>query len=118
MDLKLGPALLAFICLIGVTTASPATGSPHRIEVIAKRFAFVPNEITVKRGEAVVLAVHSEDTHHGLMFKELGLVADVPKGHTVEMSFTPSATGTFVGVCSHFCGRGHGQMKLMLKVTD
>jgi cytochrome c oxidase subunit 2 len=97
---------------------SGAAGSPHRFEVTAKRFEFSPAEITVKRGENVVLAVHSDDVHHGLTFKELGVTVDVPKGKTVEISFTPSIAGTFVGICNHFCGRGHGQMQLVLKVTD
>ena len=90
----------------------------RHIEVKAKRFEYEPAQITVKKGEPVVLVMESLDAHHGIKFKELGIEADLPKGKTVEVPITSTKAGTFVGLCSHFCGRGHGQMKFTLTVTE
>jgi cytochrome c oxidase subunit 2 len=100
--------------------ARPATAAdePKRIEVASKRFAFVPAEITVKKGEPVVLVFHTEDVAHGIRFKELGLEVDIPKGKESELKFTPDKTGDFVGHCSRFCGVGHGSMTMMMHVTE
>lgn len=95
-----------------------AQSAPRRIEVTAKRFDFTPGEITLKKGEAVVLTLKSDDVPHGVRFKELGVEVKVGKGETGEVAFTPTKTGTFVGHCSVFCGPGHGTMKLTLHVVE
>lgn len=91
---------------------------PHRIDVTAKRFEFQPGEITLKKGEPVVLVLRSIDVAHGIRFKELGIETKVGRGQTSELAFTPDKTGTFVGHCSVFCGSGHGAMTLTLHVVD
>ena len=92
--------------------------SPNRIDVTAKRFEFLPGEITLKKGEPVVLVLKSIDVAHGIRFKELGIETKIGKGQTSELAFTPDKTGTFVGHCSVFCGAGHGAMTLTLHVVD
>ena len=39
--------------------------SPRRIEVVAKRFTYEPDVLTLKKGEPVVLVFHSIDVTHG-----------------------------------------------------
>jgi cytochrome c oxidase subunit 2 len=95
-----------------------AKETPRRIEVTAKRFAFEPSEITLKKGQPVVFVIKSTDVAHGLGFRELHLDVKVPKGGTAELPFTPDKTGEFVGHCSQFCGSGHGEMILTLHVAD
>lgn len=95
-----------------------AQDNPRTIEVTAKRFAYEPNEITVKKGEPVILLVKSEDVAHGLRFRDLNLDAKVAKGGTAQLRFTPEKTGDFVGHCSVFCGSGHGAMTLTLHVVN
>jgi cytochrome c oxidase subunit II len=95
-----------------------AEAVPRHIEVTAKRFAFEPTEITLKKGEPVDLVLKSTDVPHGLRFRELNVEVKVGKGGTSEVHFTPSQTGTFVGHCSVFCGAGHGSMTLKLHVVD
>jgi cytochrome c oxidase subunit 2 len=95
-----------------------AADTPRRIEVVSKRFVYEPAEITLKKGEPVVLALRSDDVTHGVKFPELNLQTEIRKGATSELSFTPTKTGDFVGHCSHFCGSGHGVMTLTLHVTD
>jgi cytochrome c oxidase subunit 2 len=101
-----------------VVRAAPSQPVPRRIEVTAKRFAFNPAEITLKRGEPVVLVLKSADVAHGIRFKEIGIETKVGKGQTTELAFTPEKAGTFVGHCSVFCGAGHGGMTLTLHILE
>lgn len=109
-------ALLAAVPLSVAST--PAQSTPRRIEVTARRFDFAPGEITLKKGEPVVLVLRSSDVAHGVRFKELGIEVKVNKGQTAELPFTPDKAGTFVGRCSVFCGSGHGAMALTLHVVE
>jgi cytochrome c oxidase subunit II len=95
-----------------------AQDSPKTIQVVARRFAFEPSEITLKKGQPVVLVVKSEDVAHGLRFRDLNLDVKVDKGGTAELRFTPDKTGDFIGHCSVFCGSGHGSMALTLHVVE
>jgi cytochrome c oxidase subunit II len=108
---------LAITCVAGPRRVT-AANEPRRIEIAAKRFSYTPAEITLKKGEPVVLVLHSEDVPHGLKVSELNLETEIAKGETRELSFTPNATGDFVGHCSRFCGSGHGSMILKLHVTE
>lgn len=92
--------------------------APHRVEVVARRFSFTPSEITVKKGEPVLLVLESKDVGHGLRLRELKVDLKTPKnGGTAQVQFTPQLTGDFVGHCSVFCGTGHGSMALTLHVV-
>jgi cytochrome c oxidase subunit II len=95
-----------------------AQDAPKRIDVSVKRFAYEPAEITVKKGEPVILEFTTQDVAHGLKFKELNLNTKIEKGKPAELAFTPTKTGDFVGHCSVFCGSGHGSMTLTLHVTE
>lgn len=116
-------ARFAALGIVGATVivcsgAHAGADSPRRIEVVAKRFAYTPSEITLKKGEPVVLVLRSEDVPHGVKFKELNLQTEIGKGGASELAFTPTQAGDFVGHCSHFCGSGHGAMTLTLHVTE
>ncbi|MCU1250216.1 MAG: cytochrome c oxidase subunit [Edaphobacter sp.] len=106
------------MCSLALSGLSPAPDAPRRIEVSVKKFAYTPAEITVKKGEPVVLILTTEDVAHGLKFKELNLNAKVEKGKPSELAFTPDQAGDFVGHCSVFCGSGHGSMTFTLHVTE
>jgi cytochrome c oxidase subunit 2 len=108
---------MAIGCAALSVNAGAADG-PRKIEIVAKRFTYTPSEITLKKGEPVVLVIRSEDVTHGLKFKELNLQTEIGKGAISELPFTPTQTGDFVGHCSHFCGAGHGSMTLTLRVTE
>jgi cytochrome c oxidase subunit 2 len=121
MKLKFAlPVVIAVMlaATLSFVVSTPAQPAPRRIEVTAKRFDFTPGEITLKKGEPVVLVLKSTDVAHGIRFKELGVEVKVGKGATSETAFTPGKTGTFVGHCSVFCGSGHGSMKLTLHVVE
>jgi cytochrome c oxidase subunit 2 len=122
--MKLGYfAKTAFVVLlaVGLLTISgfaPAIDAPRKIDITAKRFGYEPAEITMKKGEPVVLELTSQDVTHGLKFKEMNLNAKIDKKKTTELAFTPDEAGDFVGHCSVFCGAGHGGMALKIHVTE
>jgi cytochrome c oxidase subunit 2 len=112
--------VLALILLATVPSgiSAHAQAAPRRIEIVAKRFDFTPGEITLKKGEPVVLVLKSVDVPHGIRFKELNIETKADKGQSSELSFTPSKTGDFVGHCAVFCGAGHGTMTLKLHIVE
>ena len=112
------PLLLALLLLPAlVVTARGQGGEEVRAIVItAKRFEFVPSTITLKKGETVKLVVTSEDVTHGFFLRPLKIDTDLVPGKTQEMTVTPQTAGTFTAICHHFCGAGHGNMKLTVVV--
>ena len=111
--------LVAMVMSMGAgSRGAGAQDEPKRVEVTAMRFSYEPDEVTLKKGEPVVLVLKSVDVAHGLRFRDLGVDVHVPKGGTSEVRFTPAKTGDFVGHCSVFCGSGHGSMTLKLHVVE
>jgi cytochrome c oxidase subunit II len=94
------------------------SGAPPRIEITAKRFAFEPGVVTLKKDETVLLVLKSVDVRHGLRIRELELDLKASKDKPAEMLFTPHKAGNFLGHCSVFCGAGHGSMKITFHVVE
>jgi cytochrome c oxidase subunit 2 len=113
-----GLLLLTAFCVSGAGSAAPQDSAPRRVAITAKRFSFQPAEVTLKKGEPVVLVFSSKDVTHGIKFQEFNLEAEIKKDTPKELAFTPTEAGDFVGHCSHFCGEGHGSMVLTLHVTE
>src|SRR5512135_176454 len=93
-----------------------AAEEPKVIAVTAKRFEFSPKEITLKLGETVKLQLTSEDVTHGFFAKPLGIDEVIVPGKTTEVVVTPKAAGRYTTICDHFCGAGHGGMKMTIVV--
>ena len=109
-----------FLLLVLLAISSAQAGSPaaHTVDISAKRFAFTPNQITLKRGEPVTLRVSAEDRDHGLLQEELGIDLDLTPGKVSEITITPQTAGRFVAICDDFCGSGHGNMKMVINVVE
>jgi len=86
------------------------------IPITARRFEFNPREITLKRGETVKLQLRSEDVQHGFFVRPLGIDEDIVPGRMTEVVVTPQAAGRYTTICDHFCGAGHGNMKMTIVV--
>ena len=86
------------------------------IDITAKRFAFSPDKITLKKGQTVKLRLHSEDVTHGFFLRPLKLDEEIPAGQTIEVNVTPQTSGTFTTICDHFCGANHGNMNMTIVV--
>ena len=114
---KIVPAI--FVALLFCFSLSAGPETPRRIEISASKFAYSPNEITLKKGEPVVLVLRSTDVTHGLTVPDLGInTTEIKKGKDSEIPLTPEKTGHFAGQCAHFCGAGHGSMTFQVEVTE
>src|SRR5580700_9211838 len=99
------------------TSYCHAQNTTRTIEIHAKRYAFSPAEITVKKGETVKLVLTSDDVTHSLVIPDLNVKQIMNKGQTAEVTITPAKAGDFKGKCGHFCGSGHGTMAFTVHVT-
>ena len=111
--------VLALVLLPVLAANASASDHPEETRVIAitaKRFEFAPSTIALKKGETVKLVVTSEDVTHGLFLRGLKIDTDLTPGETQEITVTPQTAGTFTAICHHFCGSGHGGMKLTVVV--
>ena len=93
-----------------------ASEEPRVITITAKRFEFIPKEITLKQGETVKLKLTTEDVTHGFFMKPLGIDEDIVAGKTTEVVLNPKTAGRYTTICDHFCGAGHGGMKMTIVV--
>jgi cytochrome c oxidase subunit II len=118
MILKSIPATLSLSVALLFATFTGHADSAQTITIAASRFKFEPNEITVKKGEEVTMIIQSQDVTHGLLLKDFGVKTEIKKGQSTEVKFTPQTAGTFEGKCAHFCGKGHGSMKMTIHVVE
>jgi cytochrome c oxidase subunit 2 len=104
--------------VVGGQPKMPTDNAKH-IEIVASRFSFSPNEITVKKGDPVTITVRSMDVTHGLVIEALGIrTTQIKKGQPEDLTLTPESAGTFQGKCAHFCGKGHGSMTFTVHVVE
>ena len=114
-------ALVAYAAAgVAVGTIVVGSGSPNQkvIKLTAKKFEYSPAEISVKKGEPVVLEISSEDVKHGFSLPDFGIRIDVKPGAVNRISFTPDKAGRFTFACDVFCGSGHEDMAGTLNVTE
>ncbi len=111
-------AFLFVAALCGSRIFAVVPQEPRRIEINASRYTFSPEKITLKKDEAVVLVFRTTDVNHGIKVPELNILADISKGKDTEIPLKPETAGHFAGECSHFCGSGHGSMKMEIDVVE
>ena len=111
----------ALLLLAAIPFAGHRAGAqtaPRIVEITAKKYEFSPAEITLKRGEPVVLRLSSLDRVHGFMQKDLEIDAEINPAHPTEISLTPTTSGRFLTICDDYCGFGHANMKMVIVVAD
>jgi cytochrome c oxidase subunit 2 len=119
-----GVILLAGVCQIGlvgvpsIIDLTRASDEPKVIEISAKKFEFTPSQITLKKGEPVILRLSSSDRMHGFMSKPLKIDTDIPADKSEDVTVTPDTAGDFTVICDHYCGTGHGNMKMKVTVVE
>ena len=105
--------------LVWGRTPSPVPPeAPRIIQIRAHRFEFVPSQITLKKGEPVVLQLTSEDVTHGFFVRPLKIDEDLEPGKTKQIALTPQVAGKFTTICDHFCGVNHGNMHMTIEVVE
>jgi cytochrome c oxidase subunit II len=124
------PAVLLAAGALGSSTIAPpaASGSnplkpgtpenPRVVQITARRFEFVPNEITIKKGETVKIELTSSDVKHGFYIRGMKVDELIEPGKTTEVLLTPQTAGTFPTICDHLCGLGHNKMKMTVVVEE
>jgi len=105
--------VLLFLAVVA-HAQQPAT--PRVIDISAKRFEFNPSVVTLHQGETVKIRLTAADHAHGLLIKPLGIDLDADPGLPDEITITPKAAGRFPAICDHYCGMGHGNMKMVFVV--
>jgi|SRR3954447_3801119 cytochrome c oxidase subunit 2 len=105
------------LVLGAVTGWALAAPPPRVIEVVAKKFEFVPAEIQVKKGEAVTFQFTAPEVPMGFNLADFNLRVDIVPGKVATLQLTPDKTGTFTFLCDVFCGTGHEDMSGTLVVT-
>ena len=95
-----------------------AAQEPRVIEIKAKKFAFSPSDITLKKGEPVILRLSTEDRTHGFLLKPLKIDTDITPAKATDIAVTPTASGQYVVICDHYCGTGHGNMHMKVTVVE
>jgi cytochrome c oxidase subunit 2 len=103
--------------LAPVALLATAAAAERVIPIVAKKFAFVPNEIRVRRGETVVLQLSAPEVPMGFNLADLKLRTDVIPGKVATLKFTADKPGSFVFLCDIFCGTGHEDMSGTLIVA-
>ncbi len=117
----IGTLLIAAAGALALPFSAPgvkAAGQPRVIEVRARKFEFMPSAITLKKGEPVILRLTSEDRTHGFLLKPLKIDTDIAAGKTTDIAVTPDAVGKYTVICDHYCGTGHGDMKMKISVVE
>jgi len=124
----IGRRLPAILTLIGacafvlaadrVSQPTASAAEPQVIEIKAKRYEFAPSTITLKKGQPVILRLTSDDRTHGFFLKPLNIDADIKPGQATDVAVTPDTAGEYQIICDHYCGTGHGNMKMTLTVVQ
>ena len=98
--------------------SQPSPAGARVITITAKRFAFAPGEITLKKGEPVTLQLTTDDVAHGFFLRPLKIDSDIEPGKTTSITVTPDKAGKFTLICDHFCGAHHGNMHMVVNVVE
>ena len=103
-----------FLLLASAEAAAPelpaASGEPRLVNVQAKRFEYMPNEITLQKGELVTLRLESLDVTHGLYLDGYGIDLKARPGMVGKATFVADKAGRFTFRCSETCGEFHPYM--------
>jgi cytochrome c oxidase subunit 2 len=110
--------LAAGVAICSGTTRAHAAEVPQVVKITAEKFHFTPDHITLAKGQPVTLQLTSTDATHGFMNRALKIDTDIKPGEVTELTLTPETAGTFKTICDHYCGLGHGMMKMTIVVTE
>ena len=90
------------------------------VYIMASQYAFTPNKIRMKTGEHYILQILSIDVVHGFTIQMDGTSYNtvVMPMMVTEIEIKPDKPGTYLIVCSEYCGLGHDYMYSTLIVEE
>lgn len=110
---------VAFLIGLGVGTVQVAAQPAEQVvKILAKKFDYTPNQITLKKGVPVVLEFISTDVMMGFNLPGLGVRTDIVPGQVARVRIVPDKVGTFTFFCDIFCGSGHEDMTGTFTVVE
>ena len=92
---------------IGVTREADGT---LMVRMVAARYGFYPQEITLPQGEPFTMRVVSFDVLHGIYVPMSNLNLMLVPGYVSEVTTVLNETGTLPVMCHDYCGNGHAYM--------
>ncbi len=101
----------------GENEPAPAAQEPRVIDIVAKRFEYTPNRISVKKGELITFRMESLDVTHGLFLDGYEINIKARPGLIGKVTFVADKPGRFTFRCSETCGEFHPYMIGFLEVT-
>lgn len=104
-----GVAAKAFRTSTGQGNTVVETGETKTFRVVAVKdeWRFEPTEITVHKGDRVVIEVVNDDSYdHGIAIDSLGISQRMPANETITIEFLASREGNHQFYCSVPCGEG------------
>ena len=107
--------LLLGAATIGLRAA--AQPKEQIIKILARRFTYTPNKLSLKRGVPVILELTSADVLMGFNAPDFDVRADIIPGQTARVRLVPDKVGTFTFLCDIFCGSGHETMSGTITVV-
>jgi cytochrome c oxidase subunit II len=97
---------------------APMPPAERVIDVVARKFEFIPEEIRLHVGESATLRFTAPDVPMGFSLADFKIRADIVPGRTTTIRLRPDRTGRFIFACDVFCGGGHEEMGGVLIVTE
>lgn len=90
----------------------------YEVNLVARVWAFDPNEITIPKGSTVTFYVHSQDVLHGMKILGTTVSMMVIPGQVGRATYTFEEPGEYLFVCHEYCGMGHHVMHGKVVVVD
>ena len=87
------------------------------VRIAARKFVYLPQEVTLKKGVPVVLEFTAEDVVMGFSAPDFDVRADIIPGKIARVRLVPDKVGTFAFLCDIFCGSGHETMSGTITVV-
>ena len=112
-------AAAAGTVVAGVALSARVLAQPAEqvIRITARKFVFLPRQITLKKGVPVVLEFVAPEVVMGFSAPDLNLRTDIIPGEVARVRLLPQRTGTFEFLCDIFCGDGHEGMHGTIEVV-
>lgn len=92
-------------------------GKKYEAYILARIWQFGPKEISVPAGSTVTFYVTSADVQHGFRIMDTNLNMQVLPGYVSKLTVKFDKPGTYLYICTEYCGAGHAAMFGKIVVT-
>lgn len=92
-------------------------GEEYDLYIVARRFAFAPNDVEVPVGAKVNIYATSGDVQHGLKLADTNVNFMIIPGQVSKLSAVFDEVGEYNYICHEYCGLAHAVMFGQLRVV-